>query len=99
MLKKHIFIIGLFVYLIIIFVSEAFYREKLYQISVEYIEKINQSGYLKYFFYFWSYIYLYGMLAIGCRFSFIFISNKYILLQCDNCNLFNIYNVFVEIYL
>ena len=65
MLKKHIFIIGLFVYLIIIFVSEAFYREKLYQISVEYIEKINQSGFLKYFFYFWSYIYLYGMLAIG----------------------------------
>ena len=63
--KKQIFIYCLIFYLIIAFVSEIFYRNKLYNESVKYIEKIDQEGFFHYFYYFWSNIFLYGMIGIG----------------------------------
>ena len=62
--KKIIYIICLIVYLIIVFVTEIFYRNKLYEVSVEFEEKIKQSGFLHYFYFFWSNIFLYGMLIV-----------------------------------
>ena len=63
--KKIIMIIGLIVYLIIIFVTEIFYRKPLFDRSVVYEESIKQSGFLHYFYFFWSYIFIYSMLVIG----------------------------------
>jgi membrane-associated phospholipid phosphatase len=63
--KKKIYIICLIFYLIIVFVTEIFYRNKLYELSVEFEEKINQKGFLHYFYFFWSYIFIYGMLLVG----------------------------------
>ena len=57
--KKLIITIGLIIYLIIAFVTEIFYRNKLYDKSVDYIEKIDQDGFFKYF-YFFGHIYLYS---------------------------------------
>ena len=65
MKKKAVQIICLIVYLIIIFMTEIFYREPLYELSVEYIEKIKQEGFPFYFNYFWSMIFLYGMMFVG----------------------------------
>jgi membrane-associated phospholipid phosphatase len=63
--KKKIYIICLFFYLIIVFVTEIFYRGKLYKFSINFEEKIKQEGFLHYFCFFWSYIFIYGMLLIG----------------------------------
>lgn len=63
--KKIIYIICLIFYLIIVFITEIFYRDKLYNFSVEYEQKIKQKGFLHYFYFFWSYIFIYGMLLIG----------------------------------
>ena len=63
--KKKIYIICLIFYLIIVIVTEVFYRNKLYEFSVEFEEKIKQKGFLHYFYFFWSYIFIYGMLLIG----------------------------------
>ena len=56
------YLLGLLIYLIIVFGTEILYREKLYKFSVEYEEKIKQSGFLHYFYFFWSYIFIYGMM-------------------------------------
>ena len=63
--KKTILIICLIVYLILIFTTEIFYRESLYKLSVEYIEKIKQEGFPFYFNLFWSTIFFYGLMFIG----------------------------------
>ena len=41
--KKKAYILLLIIYLIIIFGTETLYREKLYNISVEYEAKLKQS--------------------------------------------------------
>ena len=63
--KKLILTIGLIIYLIIAFVTEIFYRNKLYDKSVDYIEKIKQDGFFKFFYFFWSYIFAFGTMLIG----------------------------------
>ena len=65
MKKKLILIIILIIYLIIVFGTEVLYRNKLYEISVEYIEKIKQEGFFHIFYFFWSMIFLYFMMTIG----------------------------------
>ena len=65
MSRKIIYLFGLFIYLILIFSIEIAYRNPLYDKSVEYIEKLNQSGFFYYFHSFWSIIYLMGMIFIG----------------------------------
>jgi len=65
MKKKAVLIICLIIYLIIVFTSEIFYREPLYEISVEYIEKIKQEGFSFYFNLFWSKIFFYGLMLFG----------------------------------
>ena len=65
MTKKAVLIICLIIYLIIVFTSEIFYREPLYEISVEYIEKIKQEGFPFYFNLFWSKIFFYGLMFFG----------------------------------
>ena len=65
MKKKAVLIICLIVYLIIIFTTEIFYREPLYELSVEYIEKIKQEGFPFYFNLFWSTIFFYGLMFVG----------------------------------
>ena len=69
--KKLIITIGLIIYLIIAFVTEIFYRNKLYDKSVDYIEKIDQDGFFKYFYFFWSYIFIFGSMSIGIIITFI----------------------------
>ena len=69
--KKLLLTIGLIIYLIIAFVTEIFYRNKLYDKSVDYIEKIDQDGFFKYFYFFWSYIFLFGSMSIGIIITFI----------------------------
>ena len=63
--KKKIYIFCLLIYLAIVFGTEILYRKKLYELSVEYEEKIKQEGFFHYFYFFWSYIFIYGMLFIG----------------------------------
>jgi membrane-associated phospholipid phosphatase len=63
--KKIVLIICLISYLIIVFITEIFYREPLYKISVEYIENIKQEGFPFYFNLFWSQIFFYGLMFIG----------------------------------
>ena len=63
--KRTILIICLIIYLIIVIGTENLYREKLYKISVEYIETIKQNGFFHYFYFFWSMIFLYGIMALG----------------------------------
>ena len=63
--KKKAYILLLIIYLIIIFGTEILYREKLYNISVDYEAKLKQSGFLHYFYFFWSYIFIYGMMLIA----------------------------------
>ena len=65
MIKKRVLKICLIAYLIIAFITEIFYREPLYEISVKYIKKIKQEGFPFYFNYFWSMIFLYGMICVG----------------------------------
>ena len=65
MTRKTIFLIFLIIYLIIIFSVEFAYRNVLYEKSVEYIEKIDQGGFLKSFYFFWTIIYLIGIIAVG----------------------------------
>jgi len=65
MTRKTIFLIFLIIYLIIIFSVEFAYRNVLYEKSVEYIEKIEQGGFLKSFYFFWTIIYLIGIIAVG----------------------------------
>ena len=65
MKKKTVLIICLIIYLIIVFITEIFYREPLYRISVNYIKEIDQKGFPLYFNFFWSMIFLYGMMVIG----------------------------------
>ena len=70
--KKKIFIIILIIYLIITFVSEILYRNKLYDKSIDYIEEIKQKGFFHYFYFFWAVIFFYGLLVIGFFISFLF---------------------------
>ena len=63
--KTIIYIKCLIIYLIVVFITENFYRNKLYELSVEFEEKIKQSGFLHYFYFFWSYIFIYGMMFIA----------------------------------
>ena len=72
MQKKTILIICLIAYLIIIFVTEIFYREPLYEISIKYIKTIKQEGFQFYFNYFWSMIFLYGMILVGTLITLLF---------------------------
>jgi len=51
---KQKYIIGIIIALIIIFVTEIFYRRPLYDFSVEYISKIRQSGFFHNFYIFWA---------------------------------------------
>lgn len=62
---KQKYLIALVIYLIVIFSVEFLYRNKLYELSVEYISKIEQEGFFYYFYMFWSYIYLIGVIIIG----------------------------------
>jgi membrane-associated phospholipid phosphatase len=63
--KKIIYTICLIIYLIVVIGTEILYRKKLYNISLDYQENIKQSGFLHYFYFFWSYIFIYGMICIG----------------------------------
>lgn len=86
--RKTIYLIGLIIYLIIVFSIEFAYREPLYEESVEYIEKIKQEGFFHYFYLFFTFIYLVGVIVIGmivvllfypiniffCNFSFLLFS-------------------------
>ena len=63
--KKIIYIICFIIYLIVVFVTEIFYRNKLYDISVDYEEKIKQTGALNKFYFFWSSIFIYLVLGLG----------------------------------
>ena len=65
MKRKIIYIIFLIFYLAIVFGTEPLYREPLYEMSVEYIEKMEQNGFLHYFYFFWSGIVLFGMMSFG----------------------------------
>lgn len=65
MTRKKIYLVCLITYLIIIFSIEFVYRDSLYEKSVEYIESINQEGFLKYFYLFWTMIYLIGVISVG----------------------------------
>lgn len=65
MTRKQLLIICLIIYLIIIFSVEFAYRNVLYEKSVEYIEKINQEGSLKHFYFFWTIIYMIIVIAAG----------------------------------
>ena len=56
--KKKAFCILLIIYYFIILGTEILYREKLYEISVKFEEKLKQSGFLHGFFFF-GHIYLY----------------------------------------
>ena len=58
-------ILILIIYLIIVFGTEIIYRDNLYNVSVDYEVKLKQSGFLHYFFFFWSYIFLYGMIILA----------------------------------
>ena len=69
--NKTVLIICLITYLVIAFISEIFYREPLYEISVNYIEKIKQEGFPFYFNFFWTYIFFYGMMFVGTLISLI----------------------------
>lgn len=51
---KQKYIIGIIIALIIIFVTEIFYRRPLYDLSVEYISKIKQTGFFHKFYIFWA---------------------------------------------
>ena len=72
MKKKTVLIICLIAYLIIIFITEIFYREPLYGVSVKYIKSIKQEGFPFYFNYFWSMIFLYGMMLAGTLITLLF---------------------------
>ena len=63
--KKIIFLICLIIYLILVFGIEFAYRKKLYQLSVEYIETLKQEGFIHYFFWFFSVVYIIAIIAIG----------------------------------
>ena len=63
--KKTIFLICFIIYLIIIFGVEFAYRKKLYEVSVEYIEKLKQEGFIHYFFWFFSVVYIIAIIVIG----------------------------------
>ena len=63
--KKTIFLICLIIYLILIFGIEFAYRQKLYELSVEYIEKLSQEGFVHHFFWFFSVLYIIAIIAIG----------------------------------
>ena len=51
---KQKYIIGIVIVLIIIFVTEIFYRRPLYDLSVKYISKIQQTGFFHNFYIFWA---------------------------------------------
>jgi membrane-associated phospholipid phosphatase len=51
---KQKYIIGIVIALIIIFVTEIFYRRPLYDLSVKYISKIKQTGFFHKFYIFWA---------------------------------------------
>ena len=70
--KKQIIAICLIIYLIIAFGTEILYRGKLYNKSVEYIEKIEQKGFFHYFYFFWSMIYIYLMLIMALFYTLFF---------------------------
>lgn len=63
--KKKTYIIFLIIYLGIVFGTEVAYRNALYNYSVDYEEKIKQSGFMHYFSFFWSYIFIYGFMFIS----------------------------------
>ena len=63
--KKIIYLKCVIIYLIIVFITESLYRNKLYEISVKFEETLKQSGFWNYFFFFWSYIFIYGMMLIA----------------------------------
>ena len=63
--RKIAYILCLIMYYIVIFGTEILYREKLYKTSVKYERKIKQSGFLHYFYFFWSYIFIYGMMVVA----------------------------------
>ena len=82
MTRKTIFLILLIIYLIIIFSVEFAYRNVLYEKSVEYIEKIDQGGFLKYFYFFLD-DYLFNRNNCCRIISYIvLLSNKHIFLSC-----------------
>lgn len=72
MSKKTILIFSLIIYLIVAFVTEIFYREDLYEISLKYIKEIKQKGFFHYFYFFWSYIFLSGMIGVGLYITLVF---------------------------
>ena len=63
--KKIIYIFGLLIYLVIAFVTEYFYRDKLYEKSLDYEEDIKQHGFFHDFYFFWAIIFLIAMLSLG----------------------------------
>lgn len=69
---KIILIVCLIIYLLTAFGTEILYRNKLYEISVDYIEKIKQEGFFHYFYYFWSVIFLLAMMIIGITITLVF---------------------------
>ena len=72
MKKRLILIICLITYFIIVFGTEYFYRDKLYKLSLDYIKTINQKGFFNYFYFFWSVIYQFFLLAIGLTIPLLF---------------------------
>ena len=72
MTQKTKFLIYLIIYLITIFGVEFAYREVLYEKSVEYIETLKQEGFLKYFYFFWSVIYISGIVLVGVRITLLY---------------------------
>jgi hypothetical protein len=63
--RKLIYLICFIAFLIIIFSVEFAYRTKLYELSVEYIEKLKQEGFVHYFFWFFSVVYIIAIIVIG----------------------------------
>lgn len=71
-IKKIIFIFCLIIYLIIAFGTEYFYRDKLYDISIKYIENIKQDGFFHYFYFFWSMVFLILIIIFGILITLLF---------------------------
>ena len=69
---KLIIIVCIIIYLIIIFGTEILYRNKLYEISIDYIEDIKQEGFFHYFYFFWSVVFLIVIMVIGMIITLVF---------------------------
>ena len=94
--KKLIFIIILIIYLIIVFGTEVLYRNKLYEISFEYIENIKQKGFSIFSIFLVNDILIFYADNRNVSGN-VFLSYKYIIRIYINSINFNFYYVHIEI--